>query len=158
MSLVNLSHLCCHLQNVSRVRKPLTSVPLSKLNLQVVLGLYREGFLSAVQRGDLQGPDQEYTETTFDNISTRRLWLGMKYREFKPVLHNIHLVSHPNRRVFATHGDLAKLVSGKPHGKVQPLALGEVMFVRIKDKNKTVMEIQEAVRRHLGGEILCRAS
>lgn len=157
MSLVNLGYVCCHLQNVCRIKKPITSIPMSKLNLQVVLGLYKEGFLLSVQRGDLQGPDKTYTPTTFDNVATRRLWLGLKYRNFQPVLRHLHLVSHPNRRVFGTHKDLMGLCSGTPFGKVQPLGLGEVMFVRIKDKNNSVIEIQEAVRRHLGGEILCRA-
>lgn len=156
MSLVNLGHFCCHLQNVSRVKKPLTSVPMTKLHLQVALGLYKEGFLQSLQRGDLKGPDVEYVPATPDNISTRRLWLGLKYRNFKPVLSSLSLVSHPNRRVFGTHQDLVGLCSGRPMGKVQPLRLGEAIFVRLP--NQTVVEIQEAVRRHQSGEILCRAS
>lgn len=158
MSLVNLGYTCCHLQNVSKVMKPLTSIPMSKLHLQVALGLYKEGFLASVQRGDLRGPDKEYTPSTFDNISTRRLWLGMKYRNFRPVLNRMHLVSHPNRRVNATHSDLIGLCTGRPLGKVQPLALGEVMFLRANNKEKSVHEIHDAVRRNISGEILCRAS
>lgn len=158
MSLVNLGYVCCHLQNVTRVKKPLTSIPMSRLHLQIALGLYKEGFLASVQRGDLSGPDREYVPTTFDNISTRRLWLSLKYRNFKPVLGRLHLVSHPNRRVFARYKDLSGLCAGRPFGKIQPLALGEVMFVRIKDKSKSVYEIHDAVKRRLDGEILCRAS
>jgi len=158
MSLVNLANTCAHLQNVGRVKKPLTSIPLSKLHLQIALGLYKEGFLSSVQRGDLRGPDPEYTPTTFDNISTRRLWLGMKYRNFEPVLSKFRLVSHPNRRVFASHAELVGLCTGRPLGKVQALSLGEVMFVRAKNKEKSVHEIHDAVKRNLSGELLCRAS
>lgn len=158
MSLVNLGQVCCHLQNVSRVLKPVTSIPMTKLHLQIALGLYKEGFLGSVQRGDLSGPDKVFTPTTFDNISTRRLWLSMKYRNFKPVLHRIHLVSHPSRKVVASHADLIKLCTGKPLGKVQPLALGEVMFIRANNKERSVHEIHDAVRRRLSGEILCRAN
>lgn len=158
MSLVNLAHTCAHLQNVGRVKKPLTSIPMTKLHLQIALGLYKEGFLSSVQRGDLRGPDAEYTPTTFDNVSTRRLWLGMKYRNFAPVLSQMRLVSHPNRRVFASHADLVGLCTGRPLGKVPALKLGEVMFIRAKNKENSVHEIHDAVKRKLGGEILCRAS
>lgn len=158
MSLVNLGYICCHLQNVSKVMKPLTSIPLTKLHLQIALGLYKEGFVTSVQRGDLRGPDKEYTPTTFDNISTRRLWIGMKYRNFRPVLNKLHLVSHPNRKIFASHSDLIGLCTGRPLGKVQPLALGEVMFIRAKNKEKSIHEIHDAVKRNLSGEILCRVS
>lgn len=158
MSLVNLGYVCCHIQNVSKLLKPMTSIPMSKLHLQVALGLYKEGFLSSVQRGDIYGPDKTYTSTTVDNISSRRLWLELKYRKFKPVLSRMHIVSHPNRRVFASHTDMLGLCTGKPYGKVQPLALGEVMFVRAKDKNNTVYEVHEAIANKVSGELLVRAS
>lgn len=156
MSLVNLAHMCSHLQNVGRMRMSLTSVPMSKLHLQVALGLYREGFLSSIQRGDLKGPDSEYVPTTFDNVATRRLWIGLKYHNFQSVLRRIHLVSKPSRRVYATPQEIQALVSGKRFRLVQPLQLGEVMFIRLK--NGSLVEIKEAAKRHLGGEILIRAS
>lgn len=156
MSLVNLAHFCSHLQNVSRINRPLTSVPMTKLHLQVALGLYREGFITSVQRGDLQSPDKEFVPTTYDNISTRRLWIGLKFHNFKPVLKSIHLVSHPNRKIFATHKEISSIVAGRKFRTVEPLKLGEVMFIRLKDGS--VVDIHEANRRRLGGEILCRAS
>lgn len=154
MSLVNLAHVCSHIQNVTRVNKSLTSIPFSKLHLQVALGLYREGFISSIQRGSLTGPDAEYTPTTYDNVSTRRLWLGLKYHNAKPVISSMRLVSHPNRRVFVEPAQVVDLLAGKQTRQVKPPQLGEVMFLRTKEGD--VLELQEAAQKHVGGEVLCR--
>lgn len=148
--------MCAHLQNVTRANRSLTSVPMTKLHLQIALGLYKEGFISSVQRGDLKGPDQVYTPNTADNISTRRIWLGFKYHNFSSVLKNMHIVSKPSRRVVAKPHAIKDLVAGRPFRRVQPLAMGEVMFVRLP--NDEVVEIQDAARKNLGGEILCRVN
>ncbi|KAF1958698.1 ribosomal protein S8 [Byssothecium circinans] len=64
MSLVNLAHVCSHLQNASKARLGLTSIPVSKLHVKLSLGLQREGFLSSVTLGG-QTPPKPYTlETT----------------------------------------------------------------------------------------------
>lgn len=154
MSLVNLGHMCAHLQNVTRVNRSLTSIPMTKLHLQLALGLYKEGFISSVQRGDLKGPDRIPVDNTPDNISTRRIWLGLKYHNFQSVLKSMNLVSKPSRRVVAKPKAIADLVAGKPYRMVAPLAMGEVMFVKLADGN--VVEVQEAAKKKLGGEILCR--
>jgi ribosomal protein S8 len=59
MSLVNLAHVCSHLQNASKGRLGLTSVPLTKLHLAIALGLQREGFVSTVTIGGPQPPEMD---------------------------------------------------------------------------------------------------
>jgi ribosomal protein S8 len=59
MSLVNLAHVCSHLQNASKARLGLTSIPVSKLHVRLSLGLQREGFLSSVTLGG-QTPPKPY--------------------------------------------------------------------------------------------------
>ncbi|KAL5115927.1 hypothetical protein ACEQ8H_006149 [Pleosporales sp. CAS-2024a] len=56
MSLVNLAHVCSHLQNASKARLGLTSIPVSKLHVKLALGLQREGFLSSVTLAGLTPP------------------------------------------------------------------------------------------------------
>ncbi|KAF1990363.1 ribosomal S8 family protein [Aulographum hederae CBS 113979] len=51
MSLANLAHMCSHLQNVSRARLAITSVPMTKLHLNLALALQKQGFISSVQLG-----------------------------------------------------------------------------------------------------------
>lgn len=154
MSLVNLAHVCSHIQNVTRVNKSLASIPYTRLHLQVALGLYKEGFISSIQRGSLTGPDSTFTPATFDNISTRRIWLGLKYHNTKPVISKMSLISKPNRRISLDANQIKKLLSGTSVRHVPTLQLGEAVFV--KTTTGEVMEIQEASRRELGGELLLR--
>ncbi|KAK5171844.1 uncharacterized protein LTR77_003480 [Saxophila tyrrhenica] len=56
MSLVNLSHVCSHLQNASLARLGLTSIPYSKLHLSLSLLLHKQGFLSQVKLGGPSPP------------------------------------------------------------------------------------------------------
>lgn len=53
MSLVGLANVCSHLQNASLARLGLTSVPYTKLHLQISVLLQKQGFFSTV---DLAGP------------------------------------------------------------------------------------------------------
>jgi ribosomal protein S8 len=53
MSLVNLAHVCSHLQNASKARLGLTSIPVSKMHVKLAIGLQQQGFLSSVT---LAGP------------------------------------------------------------------------------------------------------
>ncbi|CAL9731380.1 small ribosomal subunit protein uS8m [Monosporozyma unispora] len=153
MSLVTLAHTCAHLQNCTRVRLSLTSIPYSKLQLQFAYNLYKQGYISSLQKGSTVGPDKEYVEVTPDNISTRRLWLGLKYRENKPILNKCQLISKPSLRIILENNDLKKLCSGTMIRNVKPLQPGELILVR---NNDTIMDINEAVQKKLGGEVLCR--
>ncbi|KAF2814847.1 ribosomal protein S8 [Mytilinidion resinicola] len=51
MSLVNLAAVCSHLQNASKARLGLTSIPVSKLHVALMLGLQKQGFISSVTLG-----------------------------------------------------------------------------------------------------------
>ena len=154
MSLVHLSNFAAHVKNCTRINLSTTSVPYTKLHLQLALGLYREGFLSLIQRGSVTGPDQEAVEVTPDNIATRRLWLGLKYRNNQPVIREFSMVSKPSRRVNLTSTKVKALASGLKVRFIQPLQPSEVIF--LKTKSKEVVEIQEASQRSLEGTVLCR--
>lgn len=153
MSLVKLANTCAHLQNCSRVRSSLTSIPYTKLHLQFAYNLYKHGFLSSLQKGSTKGPDQVPVDVTPDIISTRRLWVGLKYRDTKSVLSSCRLVSKPNLRITLTHNEMRKLCSGVPVRLIKPLQPGELMMVRI---GESVTDINEAVLKKLDGEVLCR--
>ncbi|QBM89953.1 Ribosomal protein S8 [Metschnikowia aff. pulcherrima] len=154
MSLVHLSNLCAHIKNCTNVRLSTTSVPFSRLHLQVALGLYKEGFLSSIHKGSTSGPDQAPVEVTPDNISTRRLWLGLKYRKNMPVIRDMLMVLKPGRKVNMTSTEVKALASGLPVRFVKPLQPAEVMFLRTPDKE--IVEIQEAAKKDLEGMVLCR--
>ncbi|KAH3901179.1 probable 37S ribosomal protein S8, mitochondrial [Saccharomycodes ludwigii] len=157
MSLVHLANVCSHLQNCTRVRLSLTSIPYTKLHLQVAYNLYKHGFVSSLQRGSTKGPDVVSVEVTPDNISTRRLWVGLKYRENKPVLSQFGLISKPNLKIILDHSDLTKLCSGISIRKIKPLQPGELILVKDM-KNNVVLDINEAIaKRKDNVMVLCRA-
>ncbi|QLG72423.1 hypothetical protein HG535_0D01310 [Zygotorulaspora mrakii] len=153
MSLVKLANSCAHIQNCSRVRSTLTSIPYTKLHLQFAYSLYKHGFLSSLQKGSTKGPDETTVEITPDNISTRRLWIGLKYRENKPIISACTLISKPNTRVYLTHNDMRKLCSGSSVRLIKPLQPGELMLVRT---DTDVIDINEAIAKKIDGEVLCR--
>ena len=93
---------------------------------------------------------------TQENVSSRRLWVGLKYYNNRPVLEKIRLVSKPTRRVWMPVGDLEGLVRGEKRGYVKGLrGVGEAMFL---STDRGIMEIRECVERKVGGMLLCRVN
>ncbi|KAK4984179.1 hypothetical protein LTR50_006763 [Elasticomyces elasticus] len=72
MSLVNLSHVCSHLQNASRARLGLTSIPLSRMHLSLSLLLQKQGFLSTVTLGGPAPPPSLVPDSTFSTFDHTR--------------------------------------------------------------------------------------
>jgi len=166
MSLVTLSHVCSHLQNASRARLGLTSVPSSNLILTLMLSLQTSGFISTVVRGGPEPPPQslllnlpssnpnDVEPVTQSNIATRRLWLGLKYWNSEPVLSRMNMVSKPKKRIWLDVESLAKIVRGRRAGYVDGLTRpGECLFV---STDRGVLEARECVERKVGGMVLCR--
>lgn len=160
MSLVHLANVCSHLQNASKARLGLTSVPSTNMILTLALALQTSGFVSSVTRGGLQPPPMDglssYTPepVTQENISTRRLWLGLKYWNNEPVLSRMHMVSKPTKRVWMDVDGLARIVRGREAGFVKGLTTpGECIFV---STDKGLLEARECVERRIGGMLLCR--
>ncbi|KAF2271125.1 40S ribosomal protein S8 [Lojkania enalia] len=73
MSLVNLAHVCSHLQNASKARLGLTSIPVSKMHVNLMLGLQREGFLSSVTLGGPTPPKPFLLQTQPDPESLENM-------------------------------------------------------------------------------------
>lgn len=93
---------------------------------------------------------------TQENISSRRLWVGLKYYNGRPVLEKMRLVSKPTRRVWMSISDIAGLVKGERKGYVNGLrGIGESMFVTT---DRGIMEARECVERRIGGMLLCRVN
>ncbi|KAK5109706.1 hypothetical protein LTR62_006829 [Meristemomyces frigidus] len=67
MSLVNLAHVCSHLQNASLARLGLTSIPYTKLHLDLALLLHKQGFLSQVKLGGPSPPASAFPAPAPDN-------------------------------------------------------------------------------------------
>ncbi|KAF7885874.1 uncharacterized protein EAF02_004383 [Botrytis sinoallii] len=160
MSLVTLSHVASHLQNASKARLGLTSVPSSNMILTLMLGLQSSGFLSSVTRGGLTPPPMDELSTyipepvTQRNISTRRLWLGMKYWNNEPVLSEMSMISKPTKRIWMDVEGLSKIVRGQDANFVQGLRRpGECIYI---STSSGILEARECVEKEGGLYALCR--
>lgn len=160
MSLVTLSHVCSHLQNASKARLGLTSIPSTNMTLSLALALQSAGFLSSVTRGGLTPPPIDSLSSfvpepvTQENISTRRLWLGLKYWNNASVLSKMSMVSKPKKRITMNFDGLGKLIRGRDANHIRGLTKpGECLFV---STDRGLLEARECVEKKVGGMLLCR--
>ncbi|KAK4167253.1 ribosomal protein S8-like protein [Cladorrhinum sp. PSN259] len=157
-----ITNACAHLQNATRARLGLTSIPNTKYNLRLALALHRAGLVSSVTRGGPKPPPPEVIAATEEtepvttaNVATRRIWLGLKYWNNEPVMRNLEPVSKPSRLVTATIPELNKVARGFRAGHIKGLNMGELLFV---STDRGVLEIREALDKKVGGLVLCRVS
>ena len=90
------------------------------------------------------------------NVASRRLWIGLKYQDNRPVLETMRLVSKPTRRVWMGFRELEDLTKGEKVGYVRGLrGVGEGVYVTT---DRGIMEVREAVERRVGGMVLLRVN
>ncbi|KAJ3030270.1 UNVERIFIED_CONTAM: hypothetical protein HDU68_009667 [Siphonaria sp. JEL0065] len=150
-------HLCSHIHNAFKLRMVRVAVPENAQSAAIVRILHNEGFLGGVSKGDVLGPFQlgSPVPATPDNISRRRLWLDLKYTKGEPVLADLRAVSKPSRRVFATAHELKMIAAARRAG---PLLKGQqVGQVTILDTEYGIIELKDALKKNVGGEVLCIA-
>ncbi|KAJ4397517.1 hypothetical protein N0V93_001748 [Gnomoniopsis smithogilvyi] len=161
MPIANVVNACAHLQNASRARLGLTSLPSTKYNLLFSLALHRSGLVSSVTRAGPHPPTPEQLLTfeaepvTTRNVASRRLWLGLKYINNEPVMRNVKSISKPKRPITANLVALQRIARGFESGYVDGLKMGECMFLAT---DKGVLEIREALDKKVGGLVMCRVS
>jgi ribosomal protein S8 len=148
--------LCARLQNAFRTRHARVSVPHTTQNLGILSILLRAGFLTNVTRGTIEAPSPEkFVEA---GEAQRRIWVDLKYRNDRPVLESMHLVSKPSKRVFMDSNEIRRLCTGRSAKTVKPLGMGEIAILRTSNKEYEWLEAREALQLHLSGEVICRAS
>ncbi|KAI3406761.1 hypothetical protein KGF56_000366 [Candida oxycetoniae] len=152
-SLVTLSHFCAHIKNCLNINLAKTAVPYTRTNLQAALQLYNQGFISGIQRGSTTGPDLIPTDATPDNISTRRLWIDLKYRNNAPVISSLEMVSKPSKKIYLSADDIKALASSLKVRRVDPIQPAECLFIEHK---QDIYEVNEAAEKGLSGRALFR--
>ncbi|KAI2622377.1 ribosomal protein S8 [Hypoxylon sp. NC1633] len=161
--LTNVVNMCSHLQNASRARLGLTSVPHCRSTLYLALALHRAGFLSFVTRGGPYPPDPatistfEPEQLTTANVANQRLWLGLKYQPGigggNPVLRAMTPIATPKRPLRVNLRQLERLARGLDSHPHRGLNLGECIMV---STDLGTLESREAIERKVGGLLLCR--
>lgn len=158
-SLPTLPHrLCSHLVNTSRAALASTSIPYSASSLAITSVLLRHGLISNLTLGTPTHPSPvDFRDTA---TPSKRIWIGLKYRNGSPVLRRLNLVSKPSQRRSVTNEELGRILVGKRALNVAGVGLGEVLVLRVDDNTRrkgSYVEGWEAWRAGLGGEIVCRA-
>ncbi|KAL4885864.1 ribosomal protein S8 [Aspergillus karnatakaensis] len=168
MSLVNLAHVCSHLNNATKARLGFTSIPNSNLHLRLCLALQKDGFISSVVRGGPEPPamhnllgiptiDPEthsLEPLTQSNVASRRLWLGLKYWQSQPVLSKVTMISKPTRRITVDVAGLREIIRGEKSNYIEGLrSPGESLYL---STDQGIKEARECVEKKLGGLVLVR--
>jgi small subunit ribosomal protein S8 len=123
-----LSDMLSRIRNGQRANKSHVLCPASKLRVNVLEVLKREGFI----RGYSAGADDD---------GLPQIRIELKYHDGSPVIRELRRVSKPGRRVYSRISDLQRIYNG--------------LGISILSTPRGVMSDGEARAAHVGGEVLC---
>ncbi len=124
-----LGDLLTRIRNAQRTGKSVVLTPHSRLRLNVLDVLQREGYI----RGFSEGSDER---------GHPQIEVQLKYHDGEPVIREIARVSKPGRRVYSKIKELPRFYNG--------------LGIAILSTPKGVMADHEARSQNVGGEVLCR--
>jgi len=124
-----LGDLLTRIRNGQRARKNEVTSPASKLRMNVLDVLQREGFIRSYEHYEVRPGINEVR-------------IELKYQEGDPVIRQIQRVSTPGRRVYSKIKDLHLHFNG--------------LGISILSTPRGVMSDNEARASNVGGEVLCQ--
>ncbi|MDH5187751.1 MAG: 30S ribosomal protein S8 [Rhodospirillaceae bacterium] len=124
-----LGDMLTRIRNGQMARKSAITAPASKLRMNVLEVLKREGYIRSFE-------DYEVT------AGIREIKIELKYHEGEPVIQKIARVSKPGRRVYSKIKDLSNVYNG--------------LGISIISTPQGVMSDTEARKANVGGEVLCQ--
>jgi len=124
-----LGDMLTRIRNGQRAGKSSITSPASKLRVNVLDVLKREGYIRNYKSGDTTQGAAELT-------------IELKYHDGAPVIKEIDRISKPGRRVYSKIADLPKIYGG--------------LGISILSTPRGVMSDVEARAANVGGEVLCR--
>ena len=124
-----LGDMLTRIRNAQGARKTSCVAPASKLRANVLEVLKREGYIRGYSAEELRA-------------GVAQLRIELKYSEGEPVIKEIHRVSKPGRRVYASIADLKPVKNG--------------LGISILSTPKGVMSDSAARTANVGGEVLCQ--
>jgi small subunit ribosomal protein S8 len=129
MSVIDpIGDMLARIRNAQERGKQKVATPASRLRERVLNVLQQEGFIRGYATVQQAGSKAE-------------IEIELKYFDGEPVIHEIHRVSKPGRRVYASVGTLPTVYNG--------------LGISILSTPKGVMSDAEARAQNVGGEVLC---
>lgn len=126
-----IADLLARLSNGARANRLTVDVPHSKIKVEIVKLLQREGYLDG---------HEITTETKFPVIRVHLRYDAKR----KPLISTIRRVSKPGLRVYKSVDELPPIRNG--------------LTTRIVSTNRGLMTDRDARRQRIGGEILCEVA
>jgi small subunit ribosomal protein S8 len=123
-----LGDMITRIRNGQTARKAVVSSPASRLRMNVLEVLKREGYI------------RDYSSVQVRE-GIAELKIELKYHEGDPVISEIKRVSTPGRRVYSGIKDMAKVYNG--------------LGIAILSTPRGVLSDNEARVANVGGEVLC---
>jgi small subunit ribosomal protein S8 len=124
-----LGDMLTRIRNGQRARMNAVDSPASRLRVNVLEVLKREGYI--------RGFAQEEVRPGVESLK-----IELKYHEGEPVIRSIDRVSKPGRRVYSKIADLPRVYNG--------------LGISILSTPRGVLSDNEARAQNVGGEVLCR--
>ncbi|MCW8917057.1 MAG: 30S ribosomal protein S8 [Magnetovibrio sp.] len=124
-----LGDMLTRIRNGQMAKKSSIVAPASKLRVNVLDVLKREGFIRSFEESE-------------SRPGIRELKIELKYHEGSPAIQEIARVSKPGRRVYSKIKDLNKVYNG--------------LGISIISTPRGVMSDAEAREANVGGEVLCQ--
>ena len=124
-----LGDMLTRIRNGQAAHKPAVNSPASKLRVNVLEVLQREGYIRGYRRED----------TGHGELS-----IELKYHNGEPVIRELRRVSKPGRRIYSGVKDLPRVYNG--------------LGIAILSTSKGVMSDRKAREEKVGGELLCTVS
>ena len=124
-----LGDLLTRIRNGQRTSKRSITAPSSRLHMNVLEVLRREGYIRGYSAQELRPGVSE-------------LEIALKYADGAPVIQEISRVSRPGRRVYSKIRELPRVYNG--------------LGITILSTPQGVLSDAEAREANVGGEVLCR--
>mgnify|MGYP001598651992 CR=1 FL=1 len=124
-----IGDLLTRIRNAQSARLATTSSPSSKLRVNVLEVLKREGYIRDYALAKKEHGQNEVS-------------IELKYFEGQPVIREVSRVSKPGRRVYTKINDLPRVSNG--------------LGIAILSTPRGVMSDKEARAANVGGEVLCQ--
>ncbi len=123
-----IADMLIRIKNATLSGKENVLIPLSKMKLEIAKVLAEEGYISDFS---------VLKEKNFPQISIR-----LKFEDKTPIISEIKRVSKPGRRVYTKKEDIPRVLQGRG--------------IVILSTSKGIITGDEARKKGLGGEILCK--
>lgn len=121
-----ISDMLTRIRNASAVKKTEVILPFSKIKLAIVKILRENGYIEDFKK---------------ENNGINGLKIVLKYNNNQPSIISLKRISKPGCRRYASVADLPRVIGGRG--------------VAIVSTSQGIMTNKEAMKRKLGGEIIC---